>query len=193
MKMTRLLKKLFEEKDKKVLTNIMMAVALGVLLIVSGNIFFKKPPPETTQEIDGGAPAAESLIDYEAKLEQKLKNIYEMVEGAGNVSVMVTLSHGKEIVIAENIQKRESAVSERDANGGSREQNELDEKGEKIIISGSDGSRPLVLKEMEPVVEGVIIVAQGGDNIFIKDAFVKATVTALGVEPHKVQVLKMKN
>jgi len=41
-------------------------------------------------------------------------------------------------------------------------------------------------------VEGVIIVAEGGDDILIKEALMNAAKTVLGIEMHKVQVLKMK-
>jgi stage III sporulation protein AG len=192
--MTGFLKKLFEKKDKKFVMNLATAAVFGILLIVTGNAFFKTPKTTSSaSKDDSEIPVAETSVSYEMTIEQKLKSIYELVEGAGKVSVMVTLSHGKEIVVAEDAQKRGSSVTERDANGGVREQNEFDEKNTKIIISGANGDHPLILKELEPAVEGVIIVTQGGDNAYVRSALTKATAVALGVEPHKIQVLKMKN
>lgn len=67
----------------------------------------------------------------------------------------------------------------------------------KVVIKKSpknniDGKNPLALKEIEPKIEGIIIIAQGGDNIFIKNELIKSAQTILNVDAHKIHVMKMK-
>ena len=46
---------------------------------------------------------------------------------------------------------------------------------------------------MEPEIEGVIIVAEGGGDIIVKNSLISAANAALGVPTHKIEVLKMKS
>ena len=196
------LRQMTEKKDKKILANLAVAFAVGIALMIGGNLFLSektggKPPalpdtdaqPQTPQT----ANAAGIQLSYEQQLEKRLEAVYESVEGAGKVTVMLTLAYGREIVVAEDVTRQESFTKETDGHGVSREQHSESAQSTKIIVPGQGGSagQPLILKEIEPKVEGVIIVAQGGDNIHVRDALVRATQTVLGVEPHKVQVLKM--
>jgi len=105
---------------------------------------------------------------------------------------MITLAHGKEITIAGDTISDISSNRELDGAGGSRETLNERTDNKTVIISDSAGQRPLILKETEPKIEGVIIVAEGGDNVYLKDAFIKAAQSVLGVEPHKIQVFKMR-
>ncbi len=194
------------KQDKKLLAKLVCILAAGLALIVCGNTLFKEDALSNGQEqanVQVGQPVTDSevvpvaampdTVSYEQQLENRLKSIYEAVEGAGKVSVMVTLAYGREIVVAEDSVTQQSVTAEKDGQGVSREQQNTNAQGTKIIINGQNGqSQPLVLKELEPKVEGVIIVAQGGDNIYIAEALIRATQTVLGIEPHKVQVLKMK-
>ena len=183
-------------KDKKFIANLAVVLCIGVVFLVCVSSFFKQKTEElpvlTSEETTALLTATEKL-DYERALEGKLETILAQIEGAGNVEVMLTLSYGREIIVAEDAETSETRISESDAQGGRREQHETSFRGTKIMITGRDGSQqPLILKEIEPKVEGVLIVAQGGEDIFVKDGMIKAAQTILGVEPHKVQVLKMK-
>lgn len=195
--MNKLLKSIREKltADKKTLTNLTAAFALGVALIICGNTLFGEAGAKPDEERPANLTvAAEITPSYEEQLEKRLKAVFETVEGAGRVSVMLTLSNGKEIVIAEDTVSQRTDNRETDGAGGEREQHSVSVNGTKIIVQGEGGERrPIVLKEIEPRVEGVIIVAQGGDNVFVVDALIRATQTVLGVEPHKVQVLKMRD
>ena len=43
-----------------------------------------------------------------------------------------------------------------------------------------------------PEITGAIIVAEGGDNAFIKSELIRATQIILNIDAHKIRVLKMK-
>lgn len=191
------LRKLFKGKNKNINTNLAVVAAIGViLLVISGNFFGNKPKdiPLVVDELTQSS--VESLKEvpntHEGILEARLEEAFKQVEGVGDVKVMLTLTHGKEVIIAEDIKSSESSTNETDSSGGVRQVTNTSLDSNKIIMSNpGGGNQPLILKEMEPQVEGVIIIAEGGDNVFVREALINASRTVLGIEAHKVQVLKM--
>ena len=51
------------------------------------------------------------------------------------------------------------------------------------------GGKPVVLRENNPVITGVLVVAKGADRFDVKMALLDATTTVLGVTADKVQIL----
>ena len=191
------LRKLFKDKDKPFPVRIALIAVLGILLLVSSGLFFKGKEnyPQAFKETEAETAGGKTMPvkSYESELEERLSALLSKVEGAGKVEVMITLSYGSEIIIAEDISSNETLMREADSSGGSRENRTKVTENNKIIIQSANGvQQPLVVKEIVPKVEGVVIVAQGGSDILIKEALINAVKTVLGVEIHKVQVLKMK-
>ena len=191
----------FKDKDDNTITKLVMAFGVGIVLLISSSLFFRNEAPmphveDTSAFVAAYATGPENhdFVREHAKfLESRLEEIFQNVAGAGEVKVMLTLSQGREVIIAENTTMTEERRTETDAGGILREQQDNHYQGSKIIITDRDGTqRPLVLKEIEPRVEGVIIVAQGGDDIIVRDALIRAAQAVLGVQIHKVQVLRMK-
>lgn len=193
-------RKLFKGKDKKVVYNLLITFSIGVTLLVLSTVLLKPK----TQDADGSAestqpPAAEQsggqerAGSYERALEERMEEILSLVENAGKVRVMLNVSGSGETVLAENVTSDSSKTSESDSAGGTREQESLKEQSSVVLSRQKDGSEaPLVLLENAPAIEGVIIVAEGGGDIVVKDALIRAASALLGVEMHKISVLKMK-
>jgi len=190
-------------KDKKLFVYIFLLLALGVLLMLFGG----RPwggrsdggsligPLPLLGEEPTAAPASQTDV-YASdvkELEKKLEELFSLVDGAGKVRVMVSPLPGKETQYAVDANTTESYSREQDAEGGSRETRQRTSQESTVIIRDSSGQdRALVLREIEPKIAGVAIIAEGGDNIFVKDALTKAACAILGLEANKVQVLKMK-
>lgn len=153
-------------KDKKTIGIFVVIVILGMVLMLGENGIKVKNTAET---------ATDSTEDYE--LEKRLSAILSKVKGAGNVNVMITYQTGKEKVIAYNTnnEKDNSAFSSR-------------ESAEAVI----NGDSPVILKELYPEVEGVLIVAQGGGNTEVKNNLIRASQALLGIDVNKIEVLVMK-
>lgn len=193
------LRKIFKGKNKNINTNLAVIAAVGIILLVMSGTFFSdntQNMPFIQEELTQGSVETEREIKttHEAILESRLEEAFRKVEGVGEVKVVLTLSHGREIIVAEDIVSNESRTSETDSSGGAREVTSQSIDSNKIIMSNPGGSnQPLILKEMEPQVEGVIIIAEGGNNILVVESLINATRAVLGIEPHKVQVLQMVN
>jgi len=182
--------------DKKTIINIAGALILGVVLLIMSSSFFNRGGRQNNVEAGNTAasipPSIERDFDYETALEKRLENAFSQIDGAGRVKVMLTLSYGREIVVAEDTISNESSTKDMDTQGGGRltESSNLEEKT--IIITGKDGaSAPLVLREVQPKIEGVIIIAEGGDNVFVKQALTSAAEAVLGLDIAKVVICKM--
>ena len=176
---------------KKIKTDILTFAAVGAALIFMGGFMGtgtgKKEKTETKTESTASASG-------EISLEDRLKSILSKVDGAGRVDVLITVKSGKEIIAATEQIREDTATDETAANGDKRNITSGKEESKYVILENSDGSdRPLILKELEPEIEGVIIVAEGGGDIIVKNGLISAANAALGVPTHKIEVLKMKS
>ena len=48
-----------------------------------------------------------------------------------------------------------------------------------------------MVQELEPVVEGVIVIAEGGGNAAVKQNILEAVEALFPVEAHKIKIMKM--
>jgi len=190
--------KLFKKKDKKTILYLAALLAAGVLFI-SLSFFAKKPSANASESETGKAleaATAQTTVsndDYGETLEKKLAGILTLVDGAGDVSVMITFSQGVETVIAKDVTTDDSQTVENDSSGGTRNISANKKTETTLFVKAADGTeQPITLKELTPKIQGVLIVAQGGGNVIVKDALTRAAQTVLGVEINKVAVYKMK-
>jgi len=152
-------------KDKKfhyVLIVIFSIIAIFVLLFGFNN---EKESDQTVFNSD----------NYVSALENRLSKTLSEVDGAGKVSVIITVESGMETIIA-----TEKTISE---TNGSKETVESP-----IIVNG----KTVVLKELYPKISGVVIVAEGADNIAVMQKIQQATVSLLDVELNRIEILTMK-
>lgn len=135
-----------------------------------------------------------SVEEYERYVENKLEHAISVMEGAGKVKVMVTVNSSKELVVEKDIPMTRNNTIENDAEGGNRTINELEDMEETVYSKESDGSsHPYVIKTLQPVVEGVVVVAQGGGSQTVSKNIVEVIVALFDIEPHKIKVVKMKS
>lgn len=190
-------------KDPKILTYLGIALTAGVfLMLVSGPLMRTQGEP-SVQIADGYQPyevetnqtiqTSHTGYTYEQLLERRLEEVLSLVEGAGKVRVLVTFSQGRETIFAVDRNINNSTMQEQDAQGGTRYQHSQQEQDNTLIITDRTGvDRPLVVQENPPIIGGVMIIAEGGDNVLVQDALIRATSTLLGIDINRVQVLKMR-
>ena len=123
--------------------------------------------------------------------EQRLKEILSAIKGAGRVEVMITYNSGKEIIPAMNTVESTTVTEEEDNSGGTRRINQTDKNFQPSTFNDSEGSKPIILKEVEPEIKGVIIISEGAEDIRVKMELMKAVQVALGVNPNQVEVFPM--
>ncbi|OOB78814.1 MAG: hypothetical protein BEN18_06075 [Epulopiscium sp. Nuni2H_MBin001] len=128
--------------------------------------------------------------DYEAELENRLEDILGSIAGVGAVRVMVTLQSSSEEILAQDTNMSKSSTNEADSAGGSRTVLEEDVISSIII---TNGNMPYIIRTDMPTVKGVVVVAEGGDNVYIKNTIIESVSSLLDIAVHKVSVLKMES
>jgi stage III sporulation protein AG len=199
MHMVETLRKLAMENKILVLT-LLAFVGIGAVFMLAGRFaqepdeYIRKllyPEDETVLVFSQSEPAEN--FSYEEALERRLEEFFSMVEGAGAVRVMISPLGPRETVFAVDVNESRSQTTEQDAQGGSRETRQYQNNAQTVIITDRQGvSTPLVLREIEPRTEGIVIIAEGGDNPLVRDALTRAARAVLGLEAHMVQVLTKK-
>jgi len=125
------------------------------------------------------------------QLEEKLQEKLSSIKGAGKVEVMITYKSSKEIIPAVNTTESQTTTEEQDTSGGVRTVSQRDVNSQTVTMNDPGGTKPLVIKEVEPEIKGVIVIAEGAKDIRIKMDLMRAVQTALGVSAGQVEVFEM--
>ncbi len=177
--------------SRKYVANIVVLLAIAIIaLIFTSDFFGKASDVKNSLKKTGGDTLVQEndmLKTEEAVIEERLKQILGKISGAGEVEVMITFDMGSEIIPASNTVKTEDASEEKDASGGVRTV-QSQNLTENIVISNDNTAKPLVLKEIKPQIRGVIVVAEGADDIEVKMRLYDAVKTVLQVSGDRVQV-----
>ena len=182
-----------EKLPKK--NQLLILLLAGVLLFV---IVLPVPDGKEGDGKEGGAetePAAVRAetdpLSYEAYLEEKTAQALQYVEGVGRVKVMITLKSSGQKIVEKDQQSSTQTTEETDSGGGTRTAQDTSSDKTSIYEQDSDGSQtPYVSKELTPEIEGVIIIADGGDNAVVVQNITEAVQASFGVEAHKIKIMK---
>ena len=151
---------------------IYIAMLLGIVVCVCYFAFFVDKEdvdinsPNTTQEYS----SSEEYVDY---LENKLSNVLSKISGVGEVSVPITLESGFSY---------EYATDTETTTGSNGNTSNLETT---IIID----NEPIVVKEIYPVIKGVVIVAKGSEDFSIKMDILEAVTTILEIDESDITIL----
>lgn len=126
-----------------------------------------------------------SVEDYETKMEKKLAKILQNIEGVGNVRVMITLKESTEKVVEKDIEKSSRSEADQTVDTSSSENTVYSD-------NSNSGQEPYVSKEISPAVEGVLVIADGGDNSVVVQNITEAIQALFNVEMHKIKVMNGK-
>lgn len=154
---------------------------LGVILISLEDLIPQK-------EVETSVPI--SISEYRQTMEKDLENILSMVNGAGQVKVMITLESGRENIYV--WQEKTSTDEKTDYIGSSDTSTRRETYENEIVMvnTGNDKSA-LIEKTMEPVVQGVVVVCSGADDIKVTSDITNAVSVALNVTSNRICVIKM--
>lgn len=152
-------------------------VLIAIIIMFSGNLFSGNKEDDTLTF---------TLGEYSAAMESKVGNVLSSIEGAGKVKVMITYESGVEIITAMVVNKQSNSVTD-EHSGGYRETVSSTEQNSPVMVGG----KPVVLKEIEPKVKGVIVVAEGAKSIKVKLELLKAVSTLLSVSTSNIEIFTM--
>lgn len=154
-----------------------------LLVVLAGIILLAWPaggegPPAA--EAAGSVPEAEDFSV--AALEEKLSQTLSKVQGAGEVTVMLTVQGGSRRVLAEN------EKNTRTADGRSETQSAT------VVVSGGSGlgEEPVLVQQLYPRFQGALVVCSGGDDAQVRLKIMEAVSALTGLGTDKISICKGK-
>lgn len=137
---------------------LVLGIGLVLMMLPSGNV--QTEPPKQT------------ISAQEPELAQTLSEILSQIDGAGDVSVLLTPASGKETLY---------------------QTNENGEHCDTVIISDSSRNEAGLIRQVNPPVYlGAIVICEGGDKPAVRLAIVDAVSKVTGLGADRISVLKMK-
>ncbi|MGI6030441.1 MAG: hypothetical protein ACOX7F_02955 [Eubacteriales bacterium] len=136
--------------------------------------------PKQQQETDEGYKTARTYIEY---YEKRLEETLEQMEGVGRVEVLLTLEGGVE---REYAQDTESSLTQQE------QQQESSHRESTLVVSANGGQQPVLQREVEPEIRGVLVVCQGGGDQKVQLQVIEGVRTLLDVPASRIAVCKSK-
>lgn len=165
------------ERLKKV-KHIHIYLAVGVALLVCC-IYFISISPDKNKEnkssisIDNISANFESSGEYIDYLENKLESVITRVKGVGDADVIITLEKGFEYIY---VTEEETKTT---SNGTSITSSSV------VMVDG----QPVIKEEIYPVVKGIVVVANGADDIGVKLNIVSIIQTVIEIDNTKINII----
>lgn len=149
--------------------------AFLVLLIGLALMLIPSRSGESTSQPEPTEQAQQEQPDIARQLEE----ILTQIQGAGKVSVMLTVASGEKTIYQSDV----------DLSGGEDGTSRSDTV---IITDENRAEKGLVQQVNPPVYQGAVIVCQGADSASVRLAIVEAVSKVTGLSSDRISVLKMK-
>lgn len=150
---------------------VLLVIAVGILLLAWPAHQDDSDPAEAS-----GLSGTEESFSVEG-LEARLGQVLSRIEGAGEVSVMLTVQSGMERVLATDTSARQE-----------EERRELEEQT--VIISTDDGEEAVLVTQRYPTFQGALIVCSGGEDPEVRLALTRAVAALTGLGSDRITVCK---
>lgn len=152
---------------------IILPVLIGIIACVA---YFSFVGANDGDKSENSTQEASTAVEYVDNLENKLCNVLSKISGVGDCEVVITLQCGFEYEYATDSETK-TTIS-----GG----NETTITTETVILVSNE---PVVVKEIYPVVKGVVVVASGAKDFAVKMNIISAIETVLEIDPNNITIL----
>lgn len=188
-----------EEKRQRILIFFLLGIFL--LLIATPVSDFSKRNGENNKAKQSGKKEESIIISqpdtknisndaYISYLENKLEQTIGGMDGAGRVSVMITLKDGGEKILDKN-RPYESATDTGKGDGKETTSEKIKSVQETVLVNKDGNTEPIIIKEQYPDVCGVVVLCEGGDNRTLSLQIKEVCGALFSLESHKIVVGKL--
>ena len=118
----------------------------------------------------------EEWKQYKEELEKQLKVILGKIQGCGDCGVMITFSDDGRVYLDKDLLKQEG-------------EGIFKSEQKSVVYRQSEKDAPFVIRQDRPKVEGVVVVAEGGEHPQAKIS--EVLMSLFDLEMHKITVVKM--
>ena len=177
-------------KDKKNKLILVLGLSGMVILLVAQWVSpqHAKPAAQPDTAAVGENQALYTPEEYGARIEKKLGDMLNRIQGVGQVHIMVTLENSGEYVYALEEKRNWDKNISPDSAGGTVNARENIQQSYILVDAGYGQKEPLVRTRLEPKIQGVVVVCQGAGDIRVRQSIVNVVVTALHISSTRVCV-----
>ncbi|MBQ3573015.1 MAG: hypothetical protein IJA16_00305, partial [Clostridia bacterium] len=121
---------------------------------------------------------------YEKNQAERLERILKRINGAGEVSVFISIEGGGEKILARDNKNKISREEDADLSVN------YDEENESVVVMSGKGSsdEPYVVEEKTPRIGGVLVVAKGASDERVRLEIYEAVKAVYGISAHRIRV-----
>lgn len=186
-KITGIIVKLFSSENRTRL--ILFLGILGMALILLSQFLPEKSP---SHEVDT-TTAEFASREYIDELEAKLTGLITGIEGVGEARVMVTLESGVEYQYLQEEKRNLDTSREEGAEEVSDRVSQKENVERKYILveTQSGKKQPVLQTQLQPKVQGVVVVCEGADSPIVQRNLIHVVTTALNIPTTRVCVVKI--
>lgn len=175
------LKKMKEVKHIGLIVTVIFVLIL--LFILFGNFdlsFLKSNNNVRASSSLNETTTYQTSTEYVEHLEKKLTSLLSSVKGAGNVEVMISIKNGTGINLAQNTETKTTSSDGGDITTVSTSP---------ILIENNGNQTPIIISEILPEINGVVVVSSGAYDVNVKMYLISAVQTLLDITQDKIQIL----
>ena len=155
---------------------VLLIAALGIALLCW-------PTDKPEAELPEASPTASEPVTEE--VEEKLEYLLSLIEGVGEVEVMLTLASGPEWIYADE----KTLSSDTDAGTSAKTSSQT----QYVVVRDSEGNEKLVLlREKYAQYKGALVVCRGAADATVRLAVVNAVRSVTGLSADRITVEKMR-
>ena len=177
---------------------LLIIAACGVILIILSFPTDEKKTSTTTNDSAGDNHVQMSLElsndEYCEQLEKRLEELLSKIDGISDVKVMITLKCTSESVVLSEVSYEKSDKKSTGNAGAVSEENSYKNNSTVVYEKDAKGNEiPYVVKENVPQIEGIAVVAKGGDDAKNILKITNVLQALFNIDAHKISVIGMRN
>lgn len=158
----------------------LVSVFLIFLIIFICLTTFFNDDEEEIEETQTDTIILDQTNEYKNELQEEILKMLNKMEGVGDVEVMITIENGLESVYV--TEENFTTDIQIDSQKRTGEQTTL-------LVEDANGRRQALLKmTIQPVVRGVVVVCEGGDDILVVARVTQAIKALLNISSTKIYV-----
>ncbi|PAB60962.1 sporulation stage III protein AG [Anaeromicrobium sediminis] len=195
MKIFNFFKNLLDKKNsKKLMNSLILIIIISVIGLIGLDIIDISDTSQSNIKLVNEKKVSDKEYEnpdtYNDTTEKELEGILSQIKGVGEVDVMITYETTSEVIPAMNVTSSMEESQEKDSEGGTRTTKQ--ENISKNVVTNNQQQDLVVIKEIKPDIRGVVVVAQGVENIVVKNSIIEAVRTVFQIPSYKVMVYEKK-
>ena len=149
-----------------------------LIVIAAGILLLAWPSGKRSEEPSAAAGVTGQEEDFSVEaLEERLGEILSKVEGAGQVSVVLTVRSGMERVLATDRSMTQTADAQ-------------EQEEQTVVISTGSGEETVLITQKYPTFQGALVVCRGGDDPQVQLVLTRAVSALTGLGADRITVCK---